>query len=280
MTDLPAVASRPRRWRPALSLQATAALHAGGALALAWRPEHWHWVAATLAANHAVLIGNSFAPRSRLLGPNMVRLPPAAARRGEVALTFDDGPDSEVTPRVLDILDAHGARASFFCIGERARKFPALARAIADRGHSVENHSFHHSTRFGWYGLYRFKTELQVAQEMLGDITGRVPEFFRAPFGMRNPLLDPALAACGLKYVSWTRRGFDVVDTNVLRVLRRLTIGLAAGDILLLHDGSAARERRGPATVLMVLRPLLERLTENGFKAVSLPAACRSCSAL
>jgi peptidoglycan/xylan/chitin deacetylase (PgdA/CDA1 family) len=281
MSEASAVASLlPRRWRPALSLRVTAALHVGGALALVWHPEHWHFVAAALTANHAVLFGNSLAPRSRLLGPNMVRLPAAAIRRGEIGLTFDDGPDPEVTPRVLDILDAHGARASFFCIGERALAFPALVREIARRGHSVENHSFHHSTRFGWYGLGRFKTELRVTQEVLGDITGRSPEFFRSPFGMRNPLLDPALAACGLRYVSWTRRAFDVVDEDGPRVLRRLTSRLAAGDLLVLHDGAAARARRGPATVLAVLPPLLERLTERNFKAVSLPAACRGSSAL
>jgi peptidoglycan/xylan/chitin deacetylase (PgdA/CDA1 family) len=274
------VSPPPRRWRPALSLQVTAALHAGGVLALAWRPEHWHWVAATLVANHAVLFGNSLAPCSRLLGPNMVRLPAAAARRNEIALTFDDGPDPEVTPRVLDILDTHGARASFFCIGERARAFPAVAREIVRRGHSVENHSLHHSTCFGWYGLAKLKNELRVAQAVLGEITGRAPEFFRAPFGMRNPLLDPALAGCGLWYVSWTRRAFDVVDENGPRVLRRLTRRLAAGDLLVLHDGSAARTRRGPPTVLAVLQPFLERVTESGFKAVSLPAACRACSAL
>jgi peptidoglycan/xylan/chitin deacetylase (PgdA/CDA1 family) len=281
MTDSSASASLPpRRWRPALSLQVTAALHAGGALALAWRPEHWHWVAATLVSNHAVLFANSLAPRSRLLGPNMVRLPAAAARRGEVALTFDDGPDPEITPRVLDILDVHGAKASFFCIGQRAQAFPALAREIVRRGHSVENHSLRHSTRFGWYGLAKLKSELRAAQGVLGDITGHTPEFFRAPFGMRSPLLDPALADCGLRYVSWTRRAFDVVDNNGPRVLRRLTNGLTAGDVLVLHDGSAARARRGPPTVLAILQPFLERLTESGFKAVSLPAACRPCNAL
>jgi peptidoglycan/xylan/chitin deacetylase (PgdA/CDA1 family) len=275
MTNSSAVVSPPpRQWRPALSLQVTAALHAGGALALVWRPEHWPWIAATLVSSHAVLFGNSLAPRSRLLGPNMVRLPAAAARRGEIALTFDDGPDPEITPRVLDILDARGARASFFCIGERARECPALVREIVRRGHSVENHSLYHSTCFGWYGLAKLKSELRAAQAVLSEITGCAPEFFRAPFGMRNPLLDPALAVCGLRYVSWTRRAFDVVDESAPRVLRRLTSGLAAGDLLVLHDGSAARARSGPATVLAALPPFLERSAASGLKVVSLPMAC------
>src|SRR5262247_946025 len=122
-----------RRWRPAPALQATAALHLGAAVALAWPLGEWPWVVGALVANHAVLFGASLAPRSRLVGPNLVRLPAAAARRGEVAITFDDGPDPEVTPRVLDLLDERRAAASFFCIGERAAAQPQLMREIVRR---------------------------------------------------------------------------------------------------------------------------------------------------
>ena len=117
-----------RRWRPAPALQATAALHVGAAVALAWPLGEWSWIVGALVANHAVLFGASLAPRSRLVGPNLVRLPAAAARRGEVAITFDDGPDPEITPRVLDLLDERRAAASFFCIGERAAAHPQLVR--------------------------------------------------------------------------------------------------------------------------------------------------------
>ena len=261
-------------WRPMPALRATAVIHVGGALALAWRPEDWPWVAAALAANHAVLFAASLAPRSRLLGPNMVRLPAVAARRGEVAITFDDGPDPEVTPRVLDLLDARRARASFFCVGERAAAFPHLVREIVRRGHSIENHGLGHSIAFGWYGPWRLRHELETAQQMLSEIAGTPPAFFRAPFGTRSPFLEPVLARCGLRYVSWTRRGYDAVDRDGARVLRRLVKGLAAGDVLLLHDGVAVRERRGAATVLAVLPQLLERLAEGGLKAQSLPSAC------
>ncbi len=264
----------PPRWQLAMSLRVSAALHVGGALAVGLQPEVWPLVAGALVANHCTLFGASFLPKSRLLGPNIVRLPEAAIRRGEVALTFDDGPDPEVTPRVLDLLDAYGARASFFCIGERAAAFPDLVRDISRRGHSVENHSHRHSTRFGWYGLGRLRRELQAAQSTLGEISGRAPAFFRAPFGVRSPLLDPALAECGLRYVSWTRRGYDTVDGSAPSVLRRLTRNLAAGDVLLLHDGGPIGERRGAPSVLAVLPALLHRFGASGLKPVSLPAAC------
>jgi peptidoglycan/xylan/chitin deacetylase (PgdA/CDA1 family) len=231
-------------------------------------------VAAALVANHLVLFGASLVPRSRLLGDNLTRLPEAACARGEVALTFDDGPDPETTPRVLDALDAAGAKASFFCVGECAAAYPALAREIVRRGHAVENHTQRHSTHFGWYGLARFKRELGTAQATLADVTGVAPAFFRAPFGMRNPLLDPALAAVGLRYVSWTRRGYDTVDAHAPRVLARLTRDLAAGDVLVLHDGVATGARHRGIGALGVLPALLARMHAVGLAPVTLRAAC------
>lgn len=269
----------PRPWRPAPALKLSAALHAAGAAAVLYAPGAWPWVLGGLVANHAVLIGASFAPRSRLLGPNLVRLPAPAAARREVALTFDDGPDPEVTPRVLDQLDDAGIKATFFLIGERAARHPALAREIVRRGHAAENHSHRHSTAFGWYGLARARREIEAAQAAIADAAGIAPVFFRAPFGIRNPLLDPALARLGLRYVSWTRRGFDTVARDPQRVLGRLTRDLAAGDILLLHDGITVRPRDGGAHALAVLPALAARLAALGLEPVTLRDGCRDAGA-
>jgi peptidoglycan/xylan/chitin deacetylase (PgdA/CDA1 family) len=260
------------RWTPAPALGATAALHVCGALALAAPHPKWPLIAGALAANHGILFAASVAPRSRLLGPNVVRLPRATPPRPEVALTFDDGPDPEVTPRVLDLLDRHGAVASFFCIGERAEAHPRLVREIAARGHSVESHSHRHSLAFGWYGPRRLTREIGAAQRAIGDAAGVPPRFFRAPYGTRNPMLDFVLARFGLIYVSWKRRGYDAVDGDAQRVLHRLVRRLAPQDVLLLHDGSTARRGR-EATVLRVLPPLLERLAQSGLRSVSLRMA-------
>lgn len=281
MPVTPHLASAPparptsRRWRPAPALQATVLLHAAGAVALAAAPSSWPWVVGGIVANHAALAAAGFLPRSRLLGPNLVRLPESAARRAEVALTFDDGPDPEVTPRVLDMLDEAGVKATFFLIGERAARHSGLAREIVRRGHAAENHSHRHSTAFGWYGLGRARREIEAAQGAIADATGVAPVYFRAPFGIRNPLLDPALARCGLRYVSWTRRGFDTVARDPQRVLDRLTRNLAAGDILLLHDGITARPRDGGAQALAVLPALAARLAASGLKPVTLRESCR-----
>src|SRR5262249_50059128 len=123
-------------WRPTAALRVSALVHAGGALAFALQPEDWPWVVALLAANYVALAVDVCFPRSALLGPNISRLPQAAVRRAEVCITFDDGPHPDITPRVLDILDRYGARASFFCVGERVAAHPQVVREIARRGHT------------------------------------------------------------------------------------------------------------------------------------------------
>jgi peptidoglycan/xylan/chitin deacetylase (PgdA/CDA1 family) len=246
--------------------------HAAAVTALVLHPAWWPWVVAALVANHVALGLIGMWPRSRLLGDNMICLPDAAARRGEIALTFDDGPHPEVTPKVLDILDRYGAKASFFCIGDKAAAHPDIVRDIVRRGHAIENHSMRHSGFFGFYGPVALRREIGAAQSMLGGIAGRPPRFFRAPMGIRNPMLDPVVARMGLHYISWTRRGFDTVARDPAVILERLTDRLAAGDILLLHD---RRSVHGEPIVLAVLPALLERISAAGLKPVSLTMAMR-----
>ena len=98
------------------------------------------WAIGAIVLNHALITGAGLTPRSSLLGPNVTRLPEAAGARREVAITIDDGPEPEVTPQVLDLLDAHGQRATFFCIAERVLAHPALGRGIVARGPPIQNH--------------------------------------------------------------------------------------------------------------------------------------------
>ncbi|MHB8496006.1 MAG: polysaccharide deacetylase family protein [Casimicrobiaceae bacterium] len=272
-TDLPAPSAAPAPWRPPLLVKASVACHVGAVVAAAVLPTEWRWAVGAVALNHLVLAANGLSPRSTWLGQNMLRLPPAAAARHEVAITFDDGPDPAVTPAVLDILDAHGARATFFCIAGQARRHPALCRAIARRGHSVQNHSYRHSHGFALLGPRGFAKEIGRAQQTLAEIVGQRPEFFRAPAGARNPMLAPVLQRLDLKLVSWTRRGYDTVQRRPTRVLERLTAALAAGDILLLHDRHSACTASGRPVVLEVLPALLRRYESLGLRAVTLPQA-------
>jgi peptidoglycan/xylan/chitin deacetylase (PgdA/CDA1 family) len=238
------------------------------------QPPLWPWALSAVVANHLALTAAGLWPRASLLGPNLTRLPPGAAARGEVAITIDDGPDPEVTPVVLALLDKHGARVSFFAVGERIAREPQLAREILARGHGVENHSQHHLHRFSLLGPRGLRAEIGAAQEAIVFATGEAPRFFRAPAGLRNPFLEPELARAGLSLVSWTRRGFDTVARDPGQVLGRLTRGLRGGDILLLHDGHAGRTANGTPVILEVLPPLLTAVNAAGLRPVTLRAAC------
>lgn len=262
-----------RHWTVSPALKASAALHVGAALGTVAVPSIWPWALGALALNHAVITGAGLLPRTSLLGPNLTRLPAPSQARRELALTIDDGPDPQITPRVLDLLDAADAKASFFCIGWRARKSPELCREIVARGHRVENHGDSHSNAFSLFGPWRMHADVAAAQATLSDITGQAPLFFRPTAGLRNPFLDPVLASLDLQLAAWTRRPYDTRDGRPQQVLQRLTRGLGPGDILLMHDGHAALTPEGQPVILATLPLLLHRLKAESLRAVTLQQA-------
>jgi peptidoglycan/xylan/chitin deacetylase (PgdA/CDA1 family) len=278
---MPRLPAPVERWLPTPLLRASALVHLAALACVAAAPRRWRWALAAAAADQLVLFAASLAPRSGLVGPLVARLPAASAARGEVALTFDDGPDPQATPQVLDLLDAAGARASFFMIGRRAAAHRGLVAEVARRGHRVENHTWGHGWGFAWRGPRGMGREVDRAQRLLTGLAGRPPGWFRPPAGMRSPWLAGVLAGRGLALASWSRRGFDTVDHRQRRVLRRLTRGLAGGDVLVLHDGSSPRlggadggandAAGGQPLILELLPPLLDALARRGLTAVALP---------
>jgi peptidoglycan/xylan/chitin deacetylase (PgdA/CDA1 family) len=265
----------PRVWHLTPLLAATLLIHGGALVAVMLHPLTWPWALLAICVSHLALTAAGLWPRSRLLGPTWVHLPPAALARGEIARTLDDGPDPEVTPAVLDLLDRHQVRATFFCIGERAAAHPELVADIVRRGHALENHSHFHRHHFSLFGPTRMRDDIARAQTTLAHFDTRSPQFFRAPAGLRNPFLEPVLAALGLTLTSWTKRGFDTRESRADLVLARLTHQLAAGDILLLHDGNAARDAAGQPVILAVLPPLLDAIAHAGLTPVTLNQALR-----
>lgn len=257
-------------WSPSPFLKASAVLHAGAAVGALAAPSLWPWALGAVVANHALITTAGLLPRSTLLGPNLTRLPAAAQARREVALTIDDGPDPQVTPAVLDLLDAAQAKATFFCIGWRARQHPALCREIVARGHRVENHGYAHSNAFSLFGPRRMRRDIAAAQATLSDITGQAPMFFRPTAGLRNPFLDPVLAQLELQLAAWTRRPYDTRDGRPQQVLQRLTRDLGPGDILLMHDGHAALTPHRQPVILATLPLLLRTLREHDLHTVTL----------
>ena len=263
-------------WHPTPLIWASFALHLIALLAWIVVPHYWTWILAALVANHLLLTLLGLWPRSQGLGSNWTQLPAAATARNEIALTIDDGPDPLVTPQVLDILDQHQVRATFFCVGEKAARYPDLCRDIVRRGHTIENHTQHHSHYFALMGMRGFTRELQAAQQSLSALTGVTPRFFRAPAGLRNPLLEPVLVKLGLQLTSWSVRGFDTQHTDPARITKRLLKKLRAGAIVLMHDGNAARTAQSVPMIIEILPTLLTAARAAQLRFVSLREAAQT----
>ncbi|MFT4432968.1 polysaccharide deacetylase family protein [Caballeronia sp. 15715] len=269
-------ATSERRWPVTgspLALKVSVAWHAVALAGCATAPASWPWWLAGTAVNHAAITAAGLWPRSTLLGANWTRLPDIPRNANAIALTLDDGPDPLVTPRVLDLLDAHQVRATFFLIGERARRHPALTREIVARGHSVENHSQKHVHTFSVTGMGALSREIDESQRTLTDLTGERPAFFRAPAGLRNIFLEPVLQKLDLRLAAWTRRGFDTRERNPEIVTRRLLRDLAPCDILLLHDGGAAVTDDGQPVLLSVLPRVFDAAEKQGLHFITLREA-------
>lgn len=215
-------------------------------------------------------VGSFHAP-SGIFGPTLLHGPGA---RPLVALTFDDGPDPETTPKVLQLLARHGARATFFVIGERAARHPEVLTAIARAGHQIESHSYHHSWWTAFTPRSRLAAELAAAQSAIAAASGRPPRWFRPPIGILSPEVVAAARQAGLRLCAWSCKARDgLAGTSVAAALARLRAGLEPGAILLLHDAAEARPgppRSAPPIAPAVLAALLPELARRQLRAVTL----------
>ena len=187
-----------------------------------------------------------------------------ATTRQEVWLTIDDGPDPADTPRILELLAAHGARATFFVIGENAAAHPALVRAILAAGHEVAHHTQTHPLGSFWSASpARLGRELDECRAVLLPL-GAKPTRFRPPAGIKNLWLGPALKARGLVCVGWSARGLERWGGDPQMVVARATRGLVPGSILLLHEGP----RVPPSVRVQAISGVLDRLRAQGYRSV------------
>ncbi len=199
------------------------------------------------------------APRSSLLGPVIWRGPRDAKA---IAFTFDDGP-SEGTMELLDLLDQHQARATFFVCGVNVLRLPAAAREIVARGHEIANHTMTHQALY----LQRRETirrEVLDAQAAISDVTGRRPQLFRPPFGCRWPGLKSVLREADLRLVMWSEIGCDWTLPTA-QVVRRLESAAQPGAIFCLHDGRELATKPDLATTIGAVRVIMPTLGKSGF---------------
>lgn len=225
--------------------------HQGAAAVVFFLPDPWIFLQFIL-------------PSQQAFGPAVTRF---ETERPEVWLTIDDGPDPASTPRVLELLRRHGARATFFVVGEQVEKHPELARRIVAEGHSIGNHTHTHPSPSFWRatpGETASEIDRCVAALLLADVP--FERFFRPPVGIRNPFLDPQLSSRGMLLVLWSARGLDGRGGSPHAALARIARRIAPGGILVSHEAGPRAEGR-----VVFVELLLEHLASRGYACV-LPA--------
>jgi peptidoglycan/xylan/chitin deacetylase (PgdA/CDA1 family) len=183
------------------------------------------------------------------------------------SLTFDDGPDPQFTPRVLELLARHGHRATFFVIGERAARHPELVRRLVEEGHEVGNHTTGHPWHLALWPASRVAAELSRASDQIERAAGVRPVLFRPPAAILSPRVAAGGRAAGLTLLGFSVRAGDGSPlVSAALALRRLARGLRPGAILLLHD--AARRAGAPPVSLEVLPELCAAMERAGLRSV------------
>ena len=247
-----------------------------------------HWLLAgppTLAAAAAGFTAYAAVyPRSQLFGATVCR----TNSPRKLALTFDDGPNPAITPKLLDLLDRYKARATFFVIGKHARECPELLKETAVRGHVIGNHTDAHPNLF-WLKPDQITVELRCCNFSIKAATGALPRWFRPPYGVRNPWVVPAARELGQRVVMWTLIPGDWRATSSEWLVPRLApiaehakrnlsadvaeSPAATGDILCLHDGSHRQLNADRLPTIAALEYWLPRWRDLGLEFVTIEGA-------
>ncbi|MEO8935100.1 MAG: polysaccharide deacetylase family protein [Xanthomarina sp.] len=182
--------------------------------------------------------------------------------KNQIAITFDDGPNPEFTPKVLELLKKHQAKATFFCIGKEIESHPELFYNIIKDGHTVGNHTYSHNYMFGFFSTGKVISELNKTNEIVLEKTNLKLNLYRPAFGVTNPRIKTALKSTKLQAIGWNKRSLDTTSLSKETVLKRASKNLKKGDIILLHDTSEK--------TLWVLEQLLLILQKQKLQAVTI----------
>jgi len=216
----------------------------------------------------------SMAPTGQWYGRTFIGLGRGSKK---VALTYDDGPNDPHTMRLLEVLARHEVRATFFMIGQFVRQRPEIARAVAQAGHVIGNHTFTHPLLI-FQSAAETRKQLIDCRGALTDAIGPHSNLFRPPFGGRRPATLRIARELGLEPVMWNVTGYDwnappasVIENKVMRQMRR-------GDVILLHDGGHQAMGADRSQTVIATDNLIRRYKDQGYEFVTVAEMIRAIS--
>jgi peptidoglycan-N-acetylglucosamine deacetylase len=178
------------------------------------------------------------------------------------ALSFDDGPDAQNTPQILDILNKAEVEATFFLIGYKIAGNEQLLKRMDAEGHIIGNHGWSHHPLFDFYRAPRMKREFERTGEVIESVIGRKPNLLRPPFGVINPMVSRAVRKLGVDVIGWDVRSYDTMTKDTKRVVKRVLSKTKPGSVILLHD----HLKNAPE----ILEGILDGLKKQSFRIIPL----------
>jgi peptidoglycan/xylan/chitin deacetylase (PgdA/CDA1 family) len=188
------------------------------------------------------------------------------SRTDAVCLTFDDGPDAEITPCILNLLRKNAIKATFFVIGKLAKEHPDIIKNIHEEGHEIGIHSYRHSLFYNFLSKNKIKNDILKCIDTIKNICGYRPYLYRPPFGLRNPSMRKAVKETGVFCITWDVRGFDNAFKSHEKITKRILNKTAPGSIILLHDGKISGEKNKKEKTLSILNTVIENIRLRGYK--------------
>ena len=210
---------------------------------------------------------HTMSPTSQLYGPTFIGLGPGSRL---LALTYDDGPNDPYTFHMLEVLERHGVKATFFLIGQYVQQKPEIARAVAAAGHAIGSHTWSHPNLI-FSSASEVHRQLAQTRQAILDATGEETKIFRPPFGGRRPATLRTVRAFGLQAVMWNVTCYDWKAKSADKVVAHAGRQIRGGDVILLHDGSHVRMGADRSRTVEASDRILSRYRGEGFRFVTIP---------
>jgi peptidoglycan/xylan/chitin deacetylase (PgdA/CDA1 family) len=212
-------------------------------------------------------VHGAFHRNSPLFGPALGRI---AGDGKVVALTFDDGPNPDATPLILDTLAEKGVPATFFVLGSHAERWPELVRRVAQEGHQLGNHGYFHR-KLQFKSPFYVSRDIRLGIRAIKRAGAPAPRYFRAPHGFRSPWTTPIALSYGERTVGWSLGVWDSDRPGVDEIVRRTLEGVSPGSIVLLHDGDGYNPDGDRMQTAAALPHIIDRLKDQGYGFATLP---------